>query len=85
MEQDYSNRRYVIFDFSEIQKVDFSQVSETSIETLRKSIDGSKTIIKYELPQPSSVTLLTTKSIEYTHDEILQILSTPEWIIKKFE
>ena len=28
---------------------------------------------------PSSVSSLTTKSQEYSHDEILTILSTPEW------
>ena len=28
---------------------------------------------------PSSVTALTTKSQEYSHDEILTIMSTPEW------
>lgn len=31
------------------------------------------------MTQPSSVTSLTTKSIEYTYDEILNILATPEW------
>ena len=31
------------------------------------------------MPEPSSVTALTTKSIEYTYDEILEILATPEW------
>jgi hypothetical protein len=31
------------------------------------------------MPEPSSVTALTTKSQEYTYDEILTILSTPEW------
>jgi hypothetical protein len=31
------------------------------------------------MPQPSSVAALTTKSIEYTYDEILTILATPEW------
>jgi hypothetical protein len=31
------------------------------------------------MPQPSSVASLTTKSQEYTYDEMLTILATPEW------
>ena len=31
------------------------------------------------MPQPSSVAALTTKSVEYTYDEIIQILAGPEW------
>jgi hypothetical protein len=59
--------------------IDFNQVFETSADTVRKSIDETETFVKYDLPQPSSVAALTTKSQEYTYDEILIILSTPEW------
>jgi hypothetical protein len=79
LEQDYPNRRYVIFNVTELLQINFNQVYETSIDTVRKSVDGTKTFVKYDMPQPSSVASLTTKSIEYTYDEILQILSTPEW------
>jgi hypothetical protein len=77
--QEYENRRFVIFDVTELPLIDFSQVFETSIDTVRKSVDETKTFVKYNMPQPSSVTALTTKSIEYTYDEILQILAGPEW------
>ena len=79
MEQEYENRRFVIFNVTEIPQIDFNQVYETDPESVRKSIDETKTFVKYDLPEPSSVTALTTKSQEYTYDEILQILSTPEW------
>jgi hypothetical protein len=79
MTQDYENRRFVIFDVTELNLIDFNQVYETSEETVRKSVDGTKTFVKYDIPQPSSVVLLTTKSVEYTYDEILEILNTPEW------
>ena len=36
MEIDYSNRRYVIFNVSELETVDFSQVMETSDSTVRR-------------------------------------------------
>lgn len=76
---EYVNRRFVIFNVTELPMIDFEQVYETSEETVRKSVDETKTFVKYDIPQPSSVSSLTTKSIEYTYDEILQILSTPEW------
>ena len=75
----YENRKYLIFPTSQLDIIDFTQVGETSIETVRKSVDQTKTFVKYDIPQPSSVVSLTTKSQEYTYDEILQILSTPEW------
>ncbi len=79
LDQEYADRRFVIFDVTELPLIDFSQVYETSIDTVRKSVDETKTFVKFDLPTPSSVLSLTTKSIEYTYEEILQILSTPEW------
>ena len=79
LDQEYANRRFVIFEVTELPLIDFNQVYETSIDTVRKSVDGTQTFVKYDMPEPSSVTALTTKSIEYTYDEILTILATPEW------
>lgn len=73
------NRRWVIFDTSETGSIDYSQVMQTSSETLRLNISGSKTFVKYEGTQPSSVASLTTKSEEYTHSEILNVLTGSEW------
>jgi hypothetical protein len=79
LEQDFPDRRFVIFNITELSQINFNQVYETDSNTVRKSVDGTKTFIKYDMPQPSSVAALTTKSVEYTYDEILQILSEPEW------
>jgi len=76
---DNVNRRFVIFDVTELSQIDFSQVYETSADTVRKSIDRTKTFVNYDLPQPSSVAALTTKSQEYTYEEILSVLGTEEW------
>ena len=74
-----NDRKYVIFDCSELGNVSFSEVMETSADTVRKSVDETKTFVKYEGTQPASVAALTTKSQEYTHEEILAILATSEW------
>lgn len=80
IQEEYAYRRFVIFDVTELPLIDFNQVDETSIDTVRKSVDKTQTFVKYTMPQPSSVAALTTKSQEYTYDEILAILNTPEWI-----
>jgi hypothetical protein len=71
---------YVIFNVSELDKIDFNQVFETSIETVRKSVDETLTFVKYkDEAMPSSVVSLETKQGPYSHTEILEILATPEW------
>jgi len=79
IQEEYAYRRFVIFNVTELSSIDFNQVEETSIDTVRKSVDETKTFVKYTMPQPSSVAALTSKSQEYTYDEILTILATPEW------
>lgn len=76
----YKNRQYLIFPVTELANINFDEVLETSAETVRKSVDGTKTFVKWENEMPPSVTGLT-EGIEgpYTHDEILAILSTEEW------
>ena len=69
------SRKYVIINSDEVDSVDFSQVDETSADTVRYSLDGSKTFVKYEGDQPS---FLNGKQ-EYTHSEILTVLSGDEW------
>jgi len=81
MIESYEDRRYVIFDVTELPLINFDEVFETSMETVRLSVDGTKTFVKFNLPQPPTVQSLTTKSIEYTHEEILIILETPEWSV----
>ena len=79
IEQEYPDRRFVIFNVTELNQINFNQVFETDSETVRKSVDETKTFVKYDIPMPSSVASLTTKSQEYTYDEILQILQSTEW------
>jgi hypothetical protein len=77
--QDYTDREFMIFNVSELDQIDFTQVCETSIDTVRKSVDGTKTFVKWEGATPECVANLTTKEGPYTYDEILAILATPEW------
>ena len=76
----YENREFMIFNVSELPQIDFTQVLETSAETVKKSVDETKTFVKWDgATIPSSVDLLTTKEGPYTYNEMLTILATPEW------
>jgi hypothetical protein len=79
---EYQSREFMIFNVSELNQIDFTQVLETSIDTVRKSVDETKTFVKWDGEIiPSSVDSLTTKEGPYTYEEILTILNSPFWII----
>jgi hypothetical protein len=76
---DYSNRNFVIFSASELDKIDFNQILEDSHETIRKSLDGTLVLMKYDGDVPGFLSDMTTIVGTYTYDEILPILGTSVW------
>ena len=77
--QEYPNREFMIFNVSELPLIDFNQVHETSQDTVSRRVYATLTFVKWDGAIPSSVEALTTKQGPYTYDEILTILSGPEW------
>ena len=77
--QEYDNREFMIFNVSELDEIIFTEVLETSADTVRKSVDATKTFVKWDGSMPECVDNWTTKERPYTYDEILVILATPEW------
>ena len=76
----YEQRNFMIFSTSETGSIDFSEVLETSAETLRLSVDASKSFVKWDGETiPTSVNSLTTKEGPYTYEEIRTILTGSEW------
>jgi hypothetical protein len=70
---------YAIININDLDKVDFSQVIQTNADTVRKSLDESKFVLKWnETPQ-----FITDGSIVpleiLTHFECLDLMETPEW------
>ena len=85
----FENRKYAIFASTELNKIDFNEVLETSVSTVRKSIfdpeteteNDTKTFVKWDGDTiPSSVAGLSTYQGPYTHSEIKVILNTEEWV-----
>jgi hypothetical protein len=73
------NRQFIIFNVSELDKIDFTQVIETSANTIRKSVDETKTFVKWNGETPECISTLITKEGPYNYEEILTILATEEW------
>ncbi len=57
----YENRRYIIINTSETGSINFEEVQQSSAESLRLSIDKTKTFVKYEI---SEVTESYTEEID---------------------
>jgi hypothetical protein len=70
---------YITINTDELSVVDFNQVMETSIDTVRLSVDGLQTVLKWEGAEPSFVSTLSSYEGPYTHEEILVIMASPEW------
>ena len=70
---------YVIFDMSEVDKIDFNEVLITSVDTLILSSDKTKAILKWSGNEPQCISNLTSKSIIYNNEEMLDIVQLPEW------
>jgi len=85
MSHTYEHRNFMIFNVSELDTIDFTKVLETSKDTVRKSIDETKTFVKWDGDIPSSVSSLTTKEGPYNYEEILTILSTPKWSLEEIK
>ena len=76
----FEHRQFMIFNVSELPSINFNEVLETSAETVRISVDGTKTFVKWDGESvPECVTNLTTKEGPYTYNEIIEIMSTSAW------
>jgi hypothetical protein len=70
----YDNRKITVINASDVSSVDFSQVLETSADTLRYNNDNTKTFVKYDGAQPS---FLSGKT-EYSYGDFVAILQDEE-------
>ncbi len=73
---------YIIINMTEIGLVDFNEILETSEATLRISVDGLQTVLKWEGSEPSFVATLSSYDGPYTHSEILAIMATTAWEVQ---
>jgi|TARA_R110000744_G_scaffold158237_1_gene274227 hypothetical protein len=67
--------KYLVILAEEINTIDFSQVLETSAETLRYSLDKSQFLLKFNGETPSFLEGKKT----YSYEAIKEILNSPNW------
>jgi len=79
-----SHRTYITIKTTQIDAVNYDEVNENK-DTLRKSLDGSEFVVKWEEDEedqvPDSIVAIPTedKSSVKTHAEILVIMNSSEW------
>ena len=61
--------KYAILNTSDIGTVDFSKVKQTDASSVRKTLDGSKFMVKFEGDTPDFLDGITL----YTNEEIIEI------------
>ena len=70
---------YAIININDLDNVDFTQIGETSSETIRKSLDGSMFVIKWETEPDFIKDDVVIPLQVLTHEECLELMNTPEW------
>ena len=76
-----ANLEYAIINSGFLGEIDFSQICETSENTLRYKLDGSQFLIKWNkgsLPsfiEDGSVTPFVTMN----HEQVLELMNTSAW------
>ena len=71
---------YIIFNITELNVINFNEVLETSIDTIKYNVAETQTVVKYPSgSMPSSIQALTTKEGPYTFAEIKNILTGSAW------
>lgn len=72
---------YLIVPVSEANKINFEDFDTTSLEHARKSVDGSKFILKWTGEEPEAVSELDGTEGPYSHDELGEFINSKEWLI----
>ena len=77
----HNTKTYATINISDIGLIDFAQIGETSVSTVRKSLDNTQFVIKWEEGYvPTFITDLTVVPVgTYDHHAILELMATPEW------
>ena len=70
---------YAIINITDLPNIDFSQVGETNENTIRKSLDETQFVIKWNT-EPTFITDGTVSPLQtLTHEQALTLMATSEW------
>ena len=70
---------YATINIADLPLIDFSQIGETSENTIRKSLDKSEFVIKWNT-EPRFITDGSVTPLEVmTHEQALVLMASAEW------
>ena len=70
---------YATINIADLPLIDFSQIGETSENTIRKSLDESEFVIKWNT-EPRFITDGSVTPLEVmTHEQALVLMTSAEW------
>jgi len=70
---------YAIINIADLSNIDFAQVGETDQDTIRKSLDDTQFVIKYNT-EPTFIADGTVTPLQtLTHAEALTLMASAEW------
>jgi len=73
------SKTYIIISINDLPNVDFSQVGETSEGTIRKSLDETQFLLKWNTT-PTFIADGTIVPLQtLTHAEAVELMQTPAW------
>ena len=80
METRLNNLNYAICNIAtDLQNIDFSQVGQSSAGTIRRSLDDTLFVIKYNAIPTFIYDGSVIPSQILSHEECLELMSTPDW------
>jgi hypothetical protein len=80
METRLNNLTYAICNIAtDLQNIDFSQVGQSSSQTIRRSLDDTLFVIKYNAEPTFIASGLVIPSQILTHSECLELMASSSW------
>lgn len=71
---------YIVIELTETSKVDYSQVNQTSAQTMRRNLANTQGLLSY-ITEPSFITsgALPIVGDKMNHQECLELMATAAW------
>ena len=77
----HNTKTYAVINLTDISLIDFTQIAQSSASTIRKSLDDTQFVIKWE--DGYTPTFITDASVvpvgTYDHHAILELMATDKW------
>jgi len=76
-----NTKTYAVINLTDIGLIDFSQIAQSSASTIRKSLDDTQFVIKWQDGyEPTFIADGTVIPVGiYTHAECLELMATDKW------